>query len=105
MYLVGARFGDLDSARAAHAALRAEFEVGPGDLGLHPLGSVRYEEPARGLVVAGRFAFGDVNAVVRLMQRHGGEIVFRRPEWRGRPAGSGSDRSGNRCQQLSRLRR
>ena len=104
MYLVGARFADLDSASAARDALRDEFEVGPGDLGLRPLGSVRYEEPARDLVVAGRFELADVDAVVSLMQRHGGEIVFRRPEWRSRAAGSGNDRSAGRCQQFSRLR-
>jgi len=104
MYLVGARFGDLDSASAARDALRDEFAVGPGDLGLRPLGSLRYEEPARGLVVAGRFALEDVDAVVRLLQRHGGEIVFRRPEWRYRTPEREGDRRCGRGDRISRLR-
>lgn len=77
MYLVGARFGDLGSANAALVELRGSVEVAPSDLGLRQLGSLRYEQPVRGHVVAGRFASDDVAAVLEIMQRHGGEIVFR----------------------------
>lgn len=105
MYLVGARFGRLVSARAALDELRERIAVGSGDLGLRPLGSVRYEQPARGLVVAGRFEASDVPSVVAILERHGGEIVFKRAEWRlpPRPA-SGTERDSARCQRFS-LRR
>jgi len=102
MYLVGARFDDQDAAQAAVVELRKRVEV-EGDVDLRPLGSVRYEEPAKGLVVAGRFQHSDVDDVVEIMQRHGGEIVFKRPEWRLQRATS---RTSERCAGwLSRLRR
>lgn len=107
MYLVGARFGRLDSARGAVDELRDRIAVGPDDLGLRPLGSVRYEQPSRGLVVAGRFEASDVPAVVAILERHGGEIVFRRAEWR-IPPRSNPSRTGRgcaRCQRLTGLHR
>jgi hypothetical protein len=103
MYLVGARFDDLGSARAALVELRERVEVGDDDVGLRPLGSLRYEEPAKGLVVAGRFQHVDVDGVVEILHRHGGEIVFKRPEWRiPRPSSRAGDRG---FAWLSRLRR
>lgn len=106
MYLVGARFGDAESANAALQDLRGVITVAPGDLGVRPLGSLRYERPAVGAVVAGRFELADVEAVVRIMEHHGGEIVFRRAEWRHpRPASSRPDRACSRCQRLTGLRR
>ena len=107
MHLVGARFDDLTGARAALLELRERLEPEDGDLGLRPLGSLRYEEPAEGLVVAGRFQHDDVDGVVEIMRRHGGEIVFKRAEWRRpRPLSGGSERSCSRCQRLtSRLGR
>jgi hypothetical protein len=99
MYLVGARFADRESANATMEELRGQIPVEPGDLGLRPLGSLRYEAPQQGLIVAGRFDLTDVDAVVRIMQRHGGEIVFRRAEWRNpRPQARGNERSCARCQ-------
>ena len=106
MYLVGARFREAGSADDALGEIRDRIAVAPGDLGVHPLGSVRYEDPAVGVVVAGRFEPGDVDAVVAIMERHGGEIVFRRAEWRRpRPAPSRGDRSCARCERLTELRR
>jgi hypothetical protein len=106
MYLVGARFGDAGSANAALGELRDRIAIEPGDLGARPLGSLRYERPAVGVVVAGRFEVGDVDSVVAIMERHGGEIVFRRAEWRHpRPPASGGDRTCARCQRLTGLRR
>ena len=106
MYLVGARFDDPEAARAALQELRARTRAEAGDLGLRPLGSLRYEEPARGLVVAGRFGQTEVDRVIEIMQRHGGEIVFRRAEWRTpRLPARGSDRSCSRCARLTNLRR
>ena len=106
MYLVGARYGDARSANDALGELRDRIAVAPGDLGLRPLGSLRYERPVVGVVVAGRFELTDVDSVVSIMERHGGEIVFRRAEWRPpRPAASRGDRSCARCQRLTGLRR
>ena len=105
MYLVGARFDQLTGAQAALLELRERLELDDADLGLRPLGSLRYEEPAKGLVVAGRFEHEDVDGVVEIMHRHGGEIVFKRAEWR-RPrplSGAGNERSRARCQRFSRL--
>jgi hypothetical protein len=106
MYLVGGRFDDVDSANGALHELRERIQVEAGDLGLRPLGSLRYEQPASGLVVAGRFRSTDVDAVVEIMHRHGGEIVFKRAEWRRpRPLSRGSERPGARCQWFTSLRR
>ena len=106
MYLVGARFDELERANAAIAELRQQIRVEPGEIGLRPLGSLRYDEPSRGLVVAGRFGARDVPAVIEIVERHGGEIVFQRAEWRGpRPLSSGSERSCARCRRFTRLGR
>jgi len=106
MYLVGARYDDLEAANAALLELRERIGVEPGEIGLRPLGSLRYDEPSRGLVVAGRFGYRDVPAVIEIIERHGGEIVFKRAEWRRpRPPSGGSDRTCTRCQRLSRLGR
>ena len=101
MYLVGARFGDAGSANDALGELRDRIAIAPDDLGVRPLGSLRYERPAVGVVVAGRFEPGDVDSVVSIMERHGGEIVFRRAEWRLPPAASRGDRTCSRCQRLT----
>ena len=106
MYLVGARFTAARSAEAAVQELRDAIAVRPGDLSLQPLGSVRYERPASGVVVAGRFASGDVDAVVEILERHRGEVVFRKEDWREpRPPASRPDRARARCQRVTGLRR
>jgi hypothetical protein len=105
MYLVGASFRDAGAANDALGELRDLIAVEPGDLGLRPLGSLRYERPAVGVVVAGRFEPADVESFVSIMERHGGEIVFRRTEWRHpRAAVSSGERSLSRCQRLTGLR-
>ena len=103
MYLVGARFDQLTGAQAALLELRERLELDDADLGLRPLGSLRYEEPAEGLVVAGRFRSGDVDRVTEILQRHGGEIVFRRAEWRTpRPVSRSGERACARCLRFTR---
>jgi hypothetical protein len=105
MYLVGARFGDPISANAALAELRGSVAVAPQDLGLRQLGSLAYERPVQGHVVAGRFESGDVPVVIAILERHGGEIVFRRAEWRApRPSSARGGGSCARCQRLTGLR-
>jgi len=102
MYLVGARFESIEAANAAISELRQQISVEPGEIGLRPLGSLRYDEPARGLVVAGRFGYRDVDAVLEIIARHGGEIVFKRAEWRRpRPLPGGGERSCSRCRRLT----
>jgi hypothetical protein len=104
MYLVGARFESLEAAKAAIAELRQQTGVEPSEIGLRPLGSLRYDEPARGHVVAGRFGSRDVPGVLEIIDRHGGEVVFKRTEWRRpRPLSGGSERTCARCQRLTRL--
>jgi hypothetical protein len=80
MDLVGARFEDEGAAEAALRELRERVAPEAGDVGLRPLGSLRYEEPAEGLVVAGRFRHDDVNDVVEILERKVGESVYRRAE-------------------------
>ena len=105
MYLVGARFEDLGSANAALRELHERVPIEAGELGLRPLGSLRYERPEIGHVVAGRFRNADVDEVLEIMHRHGGEIVFKRAEWRRpRPLARTSERGCARCQRLTRLR-
>jgi hypothetical protein len=82
MHVVGARFRDLDSAIAALGAIQARAVVAPGDAAVRPLGSTRYETPARGFLLAGRFAPGDLEAVLEIVRRHGGVVLERRVEWR-----------------------
>jgi hypothetical protein len=106
MYLVGARFDELSAAEAALSELRGRVALEEGGLGLRPLGSLRYEAPADGLVVAGRFRHDDVDAVVEILEHHGGDIVFKRAEWRlPRPHLTSSDREGGGGGWVSRLRR
>jgi hypothetical protein len=105
MFLVGARFDVLDAAHAALEELRRTVQVESGGLGLRPLGSLRYEAPAEGHVVAGRFRSGDVDLVTQILQRHGGEIVFKRAEWRTpRPLSRGSERGCARSMSVTRPR-
>jgi len=103
MFLIGARFELLGAANAALEELRHAVQVESGDLGLRPLGSLRYEKPAEGLVVAGRFRSGDVERVTEILEGHGGEIVFKRAEWRTpRPVGRASERACARCLRFTR---
>jgi hypothetical protein len=81
-------------------------QVDSGALALQPLGSLRYEEPAEQYVLAGRFRSADVERVVEILQGHGGEIVFKRAEWRNpRPLSRASERATARCLSFTRLGR
>jgi hypothetical protein len=75
MHVVGARFTDLESALAAMRDIRGQVPVGPGEVAVRALGSTRYEEPARGFVLAGRFAPTVVDAVVEILEGHGGTVL------------------------------
>lgn len=80
MHLIGARFEHLEPASAALREIRALAAVEPGDVALRALGSTRYEEPAHGYVLAGRFHATDVARVIETVERHGGAVVARRIE-------------------------
>ena len=90
MHVVGARFPDVESADAALQAIRAGVAVAPGDAGMRALGSTRYEEPATDFLVAGRFEAADVEAVLAIMERHGGAVLSRRAEWPNRVQRTGT---------------
>jgi hypothetical protein len=75
MHVVGARFADLESALAAMGDIRGRVQVGPDELGVRALGSTRYEEPAWGFVLAGRFAAAVVDAVVAIVEGYGGTLL------------------------------
>ena len=72
MILVGARFRALAGARAALRAVRASVRVVPGDVGVRPLGTTRYDSPIEDFLLAGRFEPGDVESVIRILHAHGG---------------------------------
>ena len=78
MHVVGARFGSLAAAGAALLAVRSAVTVPPGDAGVRPLGSTRYEEPAEEYLLAGRFADDDVDVVIGIVESHGGRVIERR---------------------------
>ena len=80
MHVIGARFADEAAAMAALLAVRSSLPVEPGDVAVRPLGSTRYEEPATGFVLAGRFDSADVDAVAAIVVRHGGTVISRRRE-------------------------
>jgi hypothetical protein len=82
MHLVGARFATMEAALAALRDIRGTLPVEPSDVGLRPLGTTRYDEPTRDLVVAGRFEPAEVERVVGIMEGHGGSILVRRQELR-----------------------
>lgn len=110
MHLIGARFEHLEPATAALREIRARVGVEAGDVALRPLGSTRYEEPAKGYVLAGRFSASDVAPVIDIVERRGGAIVARRVDraapglaragaaptapGRGAPASGGRNRHG-----------
>ena len=80
MHLVGARFATMEAALAALREIRGTLPVEPADVGLRPLGTTRYDEPIRDLVLAGRFESQDVDRVVEILEGHGGSILVRRQE-------------------------
>jgi hypothetical protein len=81
MHVVGARFEHLESAAMALAQIRASVPVPHADVAVRPLGSTRYEEPARDFLLAGRFAASDVERVIEILRTHGGTVLSNRVEW------------------------
>jgi hypothetical protein len=80
MHVVGARFANLESANAALAAIRASVAIPLADVAVRPLGSTRYEEPASGFLLAGRFPAIEVDRVLGIVESHGGMVLSRRIE-------------------------
>jgi hypothetical protein len=81
MHVVGARFPSLESAATALAEIRSSVPVPHADVAVRPLGSTRYEEPARDFLLAGRFASGDVRQVIEIARAYGGTLLSNRVEW------------------------
>lgn len=80
MHVIGARFEELDRATAALGEIRARVRVAPGDVAVRPLGSTRYEAPAKDFLLAGRFEASDVDTVVAIVAAHDGSLIERRVE-------------------------
>jgi hypothetical protein len=74
MRVIAARFAEARAATRLEADLRARFELGPGDIGVAPLGGAD-DAPDAHLVVAGRFHDARVGEVLRLIQQAGGTVV------------------------------
>jgi len=80
MHVLGARFRTASAASAALLAIRASVAVAPGDSGVRPLGSTRYEEASEDYLLAGRFADEDVAKVTEIVEAEGGRIIEQRRE-------------------------
>ena len=80
MHVVGARFANLESANAALSEIRASVPIPRADVAVRPLGSTRYEEPASGFLLAGRFPAVEVDRVLGIVTLHGGTLMSRRSE-------------------------
>lgn len=81
MHVVGARFANLESANAALGEIRASVAIPRADVAVRPLGSTRYEEPASGFLLAGRFPASEVERVLGIVEQHGGSLLSKRIEW------------------------
>lgn len=77
---IGARFEDREVAVAAMQSLRDRFGLGISDIEVQALGSTRYEQPASGTLLAGRFSSTVGDEVVTMIRAGGGEIIERRFE-------------------------
>ena len=95
MHVVGAKFDTSAKARAALAAVQESVTPGAGEAGVRPLGSTRYDEPTEEFILAGRFDDSQVDAVIEIIERHGGTLLERRveaptaggaPQWRPQPS-------------------
>lgn len=89
MDVIGARFANLKSANAALGQIRASVAIPLADAAVRPLGSTRYEEPASGFLLAGRFPAVEIERVLGIVEVHGGTLLTRRVE-RPQPALTGS---------------
>jgi hypothetical protein len=80
MHVVGARFANLESANAALGDIRSSVAIPRSDVAVRPLGSTRYEQPASGFVLAGRFPAIEVERVLGIVERYGGTVLSRHVE-------------------------
>jgi hypothetical protein len=99
MHVVGARFANLESANAALSEIRSSVPIPRADVAVRPLGSTRYEQPASGFVLAGRFPAVEVERVLGIVKLNGGTLLSRHVE-RPHPVLTGS--GGTRTSIVSR---
>lgn len=89
MHVIGARFANLESANAALSEIRASVAIPRADVAVRALGSTRYEQPASGFILAGRFPGVEVERVLGIVERNGGTVLTRHVE-RPQPVLTGS---------------
>jgi hypothetical protein len=80
MHVLAARFRTISAASAALRAIRSAVTVAPGDSGVRPLGSTRYDAPTGDFLLAGRFEEQDVPAVIDIVATQGGKVIEQRSE-------------------------
>ena len=79
MRIVGARFSDR-RAFAAREELRHRHRLAERDIGVRRLGTTDYAVQPTDLVLAGRFEPEQAADAVRVIERHGGEVLVNRDE-------------------------
>jgi hypothetical protein len=92
--ILGARFPDRRAFKAREE-LRHRHGLAERDIGVRRLGTTDYAVLPTDLVLAGRFETEQAADAVRVIERHGGEVLVNRDENPGDgpiPANDGTDR-------------
>ncbi len=84
MRVIAARFVGAEAASRAISRMRSQFDLGPGDVGIAPLGGADQPLEAK-VLLAGRFRESRLDEIRRIIQRDGGEIVADLDEGQTRP--------------------
>ncbi len=84
MRVIAARFVQAEAASRAISRMRSRLDLGPGDVGMAPLGGADHPQEAK-VLVAGRFRESRLEEIRRIIQGDGGEIVADLDEGRTRP--------------------
>jgi hypothetical protein len=79
MRIVGGRFPDRRAFKAREE-LRHRLGLAERDVGVRRLGTTDYAVLPTDLVLAGRFEAEQAADVVRVIERHGGELLVNREE-------------------------
>ncbi len=84
MRVIAARFVEAEAASRVIARMRSRLDLGPGDVGIAPLGGADQPLEAK-VLLAGRFQESRLDEIRRIIQGDGGEIVADLDEGRTRP--------------------